>query len=318
VLVKGRVPWGGDVVIPQGQLVTLAEDTFFLSGRTLNYDLPIKAVSLRPGTVLPARATLAADLELPAGTILGGAVRDAQGNVVQAAGTVLSQPLTLASGMQLDAGNRLAGGASVAAMTWPAGVPLPQTGTSVETAPGVYLANALALRKGAVIPSETVVKLPDDAVMVSLRPGDASGNQGRNWALAPMLPEGSQSWSVRLVSGADTQAADTRALQAHGKQASMLLADTHYGLVSTNVLLPGTGLPGEYVVGGGFAGNHRHRARHADRPGPMGRRARGQEPQRPGVWLAGRQGQGRHAPGVQDAAAAGPAAAFQRAAHRHR
>ncbi|WP_052494637.1 filamentous haemagglutinin family protein [Cupriavidus basilensis] len=250
VLVKGRVPWGGDVVIPQGQMVTLAEDTFFLSGRTLNYDLPIKAVNLRPGTVLPARATLASDLVLPAGTVLGGAVRDAQGKVVQAAGTVLSQPLTLASGMQLDAGNRLAGGASVAAMTWPAGVPLPQTGTSVDTAPGVYLANALVLRKGAVIPSETVVKLPDDAVMVSLRPGDASGNQGRNWALAPMLPEGSQSWSVRLVSGADTQAADTRALQTRSKQASMLLADTHYGLVSVNVVLPGTGLPGEYVWGG--------------------------------------------------------------------
>ena len=247
VLVKGRVPWGGDVVIPQGQLVTLAEGTFFVSGRTLNYDLPIQAVSLRSGTVLPARATLAAELVLPAGTVLGGAVRDAQGQVVLAAGTLLSRPLTLASGMQLDAGNRLAGGASVAAMTWPAGVPLPQTDTRVETVPGVYLAGALALRKGAVIPSETVVRLPGDALMVSLRPGDASGNQGRNWALAPMLAEGSQSWSVRLASGADTQAADTRALQARSKQAGLLLADTHYGLVSVNVVLPGTGLPGEYV-----------------------------------------------------------------------
>lgn len=254
VLVKGRVPWGGDVVVPHGDLVTLAEDTFFQSGRTLNYDLPMKAMSLRAGTVLAARATLAADLVLPAGSVLGGAVRDAQGNVIHAAGTVLARDVPLAGGMQLDAGNRLPVAASVAAMTWPAGVPLPfPNGTIKDSADpafnGVVLASALMLRKGAVVPSETVVKLPGGATMVALRTGDASGNQGRNWALAPMLAEGSQSWSIRLVSGADTQAADTRALQTRSKHAGMLLADTHYGLMPGKALVPGTGLPSEWVWG---------------------------------------------------------------------
>ena len=250
VLVKGRVPWGGDVVIPHGGMVTLAEDTFFQSGRTLNYAVPLKAMTIRAGTLLAARTTLTSNLVLPAGSVLGGAVRDAAGNVIHAAGTVLSQDVTLASGMQLDAGTRLPAAIGAAAMMWPAGVPLPFAGNDASDNQGVYLASALKLPKGAVIPSETVVKLPEDAMMVSLRPADASGNQGRNWALAPMLAEGSQSWSTRLVSGADTAAADSRALQTRSRHAGMLLADTHYGLVSVNAVIPGTGLPGEYVWAG--------------------------------------------------------------------
>jgi filamentous hemagglutinin family protein len=265
VLIKGRVPWGGDVVVPQGGMVELAEGTFFQPGRTLNYALPMQAMSLQAGTVLAATATLTADFVLPAGTVLGGAVRDAAGNVLHAAGTVLAQAVTLHGGMKLDAGNRLPGGARVAAMTWPAGVPLPfpmgvvndtpspdynGDGLPDQPANGVILAGSLRLAKGAVVPAETVVKLPDDATFVNLRASDANGNQGRNLALAPMLAEGSQSWSMRLVAGADTQAADTRALRPlhpgsfHGQ---LLLADTHYGMSSGLALqAPTPGVAGHY------------------------------------------------------------------------
>ncbi|WP_454735810.1 filamentous haemagglutinin family protein [Cupriavidus necator] len=255
MLLKGRVPWGGDVVVPVDGTVTLADGTFFQPGRALNYALPMQAMSLRAGTELATRATLTADLLLPAGTVLGGAIRDAAGNVIHAAGTVLSAALTLTSGMQLDAGNRLPGAARVAAMLWPAGVPLPFPDGAVSDSGawnpvnGVVLAGDLPLRKGAMIPSETVVKLPGDALSVLLRPADASGNQGRTWALAPMLAEGSQSWSMRLVGGADTAAADTRALLPRSTRGQILLADTHYGLGPEKVLVPGSGLPAQFVWG---------------------------------------------------------------------
>ena len=257
ILVKGRIPWGGDVIIPTDNLVTLAEGTFFYSGRALNYALSMQAMSLRAGTELATRATLTADLVLPAGTVLGGAVRDSSGNVVYAAGAVLPQAVTLSSGMQLDAGNRLPSAAKVGPMVWPAGVPLPfpdgaivDVGSSWAGVNGVQLAGSLTLRKGAMLPAETVVKLPGDAESVQMRPADADGNQGRNLALAPMLAPGSQSWSIRLVGGADLDAADTRALLPHSASGHVLLADTHYGLVfQKNVLVPGTGLPGQYVWG---------------------------------------------------------------------
>ncbi|MNQ88623.1 hypothetical protein D3C85_1039000 [compost metagenome] len=212
-------------------------------------------MSLRAGTELPTRATLTADLVLPAGTVLGGAIRDGAGNVIHPAGTVLSAALTLTTGMQLDAGNRLPGAAHVAAMTWPAGVPLPFPDGAVVDMPtygpvnGVVLAGDLMLRKGAMIPAETVVKLPGDATTVLMRDADASGNQGRTWALAPMLEQGSQAWSMRLVGGADLTAADTRALQPRSTRGQLLLADTHYGLAQQTVLKPGTGIPGKYIWG---------------------------------------------------------------------
>jgi filamentous hemagglutinin family protein len=262
VLVKGRVPWGGDVVVPRGEMVELAEGTFFQPGRTLNYALPMQAMSLRAGTVLATTATLAEEFVLPAGTVLGGAVRDAAGNVLHAAGTVLATAVTLQSGMQLDAGNRLPGGARVAAMTWPAGVPLPfpigavndtpspdYNGDGLPDAPanGVLLAGSLKLARGAVVPAETVVLLPGGVDFVNLRPADAGGDQGRNLALAPMLAEGSQSWSMRLVAGADTGAADTRTLRARQINGQLLLADTHYGMGSGIALqLPTPGVPGQF------------------------------------------------------------------------
>ena len=253
-LVKGRLPWGGEVVVPAANLVTLAEDTYFKSGTSVNFAVPMKAMELRGGTLLAARATLTDELNLPAGSVLGGAVRNADGSVLYAAGTVLPKALTLSSGMQLDAGLRLPGAAKVAAMVWPANVALPfpegkprDTGDSVNPVNGVVLASALALDKGSVLPAGTLVKLPGDATMVALRSEDGSGSQGRNLALAPMLAQGSQAWSLRLVSGADTAAADTRALRPHAQDAHLMLADTHYGMGEKTSVKPGTGLPAKYI-----------------------------------------------------------------------
>ncbi|SED34830.1 filamentous haemagglutinin family protein [Pseudomonas costantinii] len=233
VLTPGLQGFGSDVIVP-GPGVVLADGSAFPTGKTLNYPLPIQATRLAQGTVLPTQGILDAPLTLPANTVLSAAVRDSAGNLLYAAGTLLQQPVVLVAGTQLDAGTVLAGAASLRAMTWPAGVPLPG-----GTANGVLLAGSLALKVGALIPYGTDVKLPNGALSVPLR--TVTGATARqNWAVAPMLAEGSQSWSLRLVSGADTQAADTRSIQP-AFAGDLTLADTHYGIYETHgkTIVPG-------------------------------------------------------------------------------
>jgi filamentous hemagglutinin family protein len=242
-LTSGRQFWGGDVVVPHSGHVTLAAGTTFVGGRTLNYDLPITGMLVAARTRLPVPAQLAQPLTVPKGTVLAGAVSDASGQVLYAAGTVLAQTVTLPANAWLGAGLELPAAASLRAMTWPAGVALPRT----PTATTVTLARNLALDKGALIPGETNVVLPGGATTVDLRPRDANGNQGRNYAVAPMLAAGSQSWDVTLVAGADTQAADRltvlRPAQGHGR---LRFADTHYGDGAKVIEIPGTGSPAVY------------------------------------------------------------------------
>jgi len=219
---------GGDIVVP-GAGVTLADGTTFPAGTTLNYNLPLKGETLAAGTRLPVAATLSQDLTLPAGTILSAAIRDGSGNVLFAAGTLLSSAQTIRAGSQLDAGSLLISGTSLLGFTWPKGVPLPNIAGSSVTTNLLSLNGSLALARGSLIPSGTNVKLPTGVDSVQLRP-EVAGRQGEIWAIAPMLADGSQSWSLRLVAGADTTAADSRVVQAFPKYGDLVLADSHYGL----------------------------------------------------------------------------------------
>ncbi|NBF02221.1 filamentous hemagglutinin N-terminal domain-containing protein [Pseudomonas sp. Fl5BN2] len=232
VLLAGIDYTGGVQVVP-GSGVTLADGSRFPAGSILNFDLPIKAQTLPAGTRLPVAATLSQPLVLPAGSVLAAAVRDASGNVLFAAGTLLSQSQTLAVGSTLDAGHLLGSDASVAPLTWPKGVPLPGRLGSREM---VTLRGSKPLLRGALLPAGTDVKLPGGATSVQLR-AQESGRQGKNWALAPMLAEGSQSWSIRLVAGADTQAADSRLLQPAPLSGHLRLADSHYGMFGEGALV---------------------------------------------------------------------------------
>ncbi|QBR44784.1 filamentous haemagglutinin family protein [Stenotrophomonas indicatrix] len=226
VLLEGRssgtpnTAFGGDLIVP-GEGVQLQRGTEFRAGATLNYALPFEAVTLPAGTVLPAEMVLSGPLLLPAGTILGAAVTTGSGQVM-AAGTVLAQALALQSGARLGAGFRLRTPAPVAAQVWPAGVALPMA---------MKLSGALDLHAGAIIPSMTKVELAGDAP-VKLRTADASGRQGRNWALAAMLPDGTTSWDLTAVAGADTTAADPRT-RRWGSDGSIVLADSHYSTIGT-------------------------------------------------------------------------------------
>ena len=225
VLLPGIDYRGGTVVVP-GNGVTLADGTAFPAGATLNYDLPIKGLTVAANTRLPVAATLGQDLVLPAGSVVAADVRDAGGTLLFAAGTLLGEAQTLVAGTQLGAGTLLTEGTLLQGMTWPKGVPLPTVDQAGLTTNIVLLDGLKALPKGALIPAGTDVKLPAGVQSVALRAGAA----GQLWAISPMLAEGTQSWSLRLVAGADTEAADSRILQAHPRSGDLHLADTHYGM----------------------------------------------------------------------------------------
>jgi len=228
---------GGDIVVPRGGVV-IADGTAYEGGTTLNYDLPIKAMKFDANIVIPAPSALAAPLTVPAGTVLSATVRDASGNVLYAAGTILGASVTLPAETRFDAGMRLPGTAELAALVWPQGVPLPlQIGnpTGGTSAIRLYVLNGnTTLPQGALLPAATNIKLADGATSIDLRPS-VNTRQGSLWALAKMLPEGSQSWSVRLVAGADTEAADSRTVQANPKRGDIRLADHHYGMFGKTV-----------------------------------------------------------------------------------
>ncbi|QGA50511.1 filamentous hemagglutinin family protein [Pseudomonas brassicacearum] len=238
VLLPGIDFTGGDIVVP-GAGVTLADGTAFPAGTTLNYDLPIKDVTLAAGTRLPVAAILDQPLELPAGTVLAAAVHDASGNLLFAAGTLLSRAQTLEVGTQLGAGIVLNDATALRGFTWPKGVALPNVANAGNAQTNILkLEGSLILNRGSLIPSGTDVKLPDGVESVQFRP-EVAGSDGRMWAITPMLAEGSQSWSLRLVAGADTTAADSRIVRPEPVHGDLRLADSHYGMFG--VLVPGKG-----------------------------------------------------------------------------
>lgn len=218
LLIPGKQPFGGDLVVPLSG-VELADGTQYPAGSVLNYDLPFKAMTLTAGTLLPNALVLETPLNLAAGTLLSAAVRDSNGNVLYAAGTLLKDAVTLPADTRLDAGSRFTVAVAVKSGVWPKGVKLPDT--------GLVQSGANTLPIGGLIPAETNVKLAEGTDLIELRPG-VNGQQGRNWAVATMLPDGSLSWSMRLVAGADTDAADTRITQVNGSEGHLRLADAHY------------------------------------------------------------------------------------------
>ena len=226
VLLPGIDFAAGDIVVP-GTGVTLADGTAFPAGSVLNFDVPLKGATLAAGTRLPVAATLDQPLELPAGTVLAAAVHDASGNLLFAAGTLLPTTQTFDAGTVFGAGSLMSSSVTVRNLIWPKGVALPGIAGASNGLTNVQRLNGeLPLSIGSKIPSGTDIKLPTGVESVQLRPEVA----GSNWAIAPMLAEGSQSWSLRLVAGADTQAADSRVLKPMVTGGDLHLADSHYGM----------------------------------------------------------------------------------------
>lgn len=231
VLTPGKQMFNGDVIVPRAG-IELQDGTTFLSGVILNYDLPLQAITLAAGTRLPVDGELAEAISLPAGTVLAANIRYRDGRVAYAAGTRLTADLTVAQGLILGSGSVLIGDTALTGLVWPKGVALPSrpaSSVTVHSPSTVVQAGALLLPLGALIPAGTDVKLAEGVDKINLRGGDGKGH---NWAIAPMLAEGSQSWSLRAVAGADLQATDTRLVNPYAEHGRFTVADTHYGMLA--------------------------------------------------------------------------------------
>ncbi|MGO4686295.1 beta strand repeat-containing protein, partial [Hyphomicrobium sp. 2TAF46] len=236
VLKSGKEDYASPTILPTAVTLkgrasgsTSATTSIPLRGQhSLNYDIPIRATTVRTGTVLPMEVTASSGFTLPAGTVLRGAVTLPDGTVL-AAGTILSGATALPSGTRLAAGSllptSLGDAFSVQAMTVPAGTPL-----NVFAAFTLYLSTDLTLKAGSFIPSNSNLLLTSGDV-VDLRPTGPDGKQGKSYVVAPMLAPGSLSWDIGLVAGGDLAAADSRMLRTKSDlsgRGNMTLSDRHY------------------------------------------------------------------------------------------
>jgi hypothetical protein len=262
-LLQGTEPFSQDVVVPAG--LTIGAGTTIPTGNiSLNYDVPLVNVTVAPRTVLPTSVTLGTSDTVSASFVATSAIRDAGGAIVFAKGQKVPAGTVLRAGWTIERGGVIPDALQLNAVIWPAGASLAPLSTVSEewwgTAilPIATLAQNLALKPGSLLPAGTTVKFdPNDPNVIKYldadgnplldsntsnaipwavptRPTDADGTQGKLYALSEMLPAGSRSWSMRLVSGADTTAADTRQVKPAGTIAAtraggnLTLSDTHY------------------------------------------------------------------------------------------
>jgi filamentous hemagglutinin family protein len=227
VLLPGALSNSVETLLP----ITLNSGTSFpnTAGLSLRYDIQIDGATIKANTVIPLQVTLSTDFTVPAGTRLAAPIFASDGTTVLfAAGTVFNAATVIPANSQLGAGSVMPGSVNIAGMIWTAG-----TSLGVFNNPVTLSADATVPFEG-IIPGGTNVQI--SGASVPTRPTDASSNtQGSIAAIAPMLPAGDLSWSLRLVSGADLDAADTRivkpasTLKASGVSGNLTLVDTHFG-----------------------------------------------------------------------------------------
>ncbi|MFC4253990.1 filamentous hemagglutinin N-terminal domain-containing protein [Altererythrobacter xixiisoli] len=227
VLLPGEQMFNTPVVVPRAG-ITLHPGSRFKAGDTLNYGVTLQPMVMAAGTRLPSSAALTGDVTLPANTVLSGDIFNADGSLAYAAGSRVAEATTLTAGMTLGAGFLLTGPTPLGQIEWAKNVPLPHLGSFVQNRDLdiVHLAESVTLPMGGVIPAGAWLELGAGVDKVDLRP--AGG--GKSYALAQMLPEGSQSWNLRLVAGADLGAADSRRVDPFAAHGNLVLADAHFGM----------------------------------------------------------------------------------------
>jgi filamentous hemagglutinin family protein len=217
-------------VIPQGS--TLPDTVAIQGGPSLLAHVAIPTqVALSQSYTLTANLVATGSIVTPARTYFSGETIPA--------GTVLSIGTTIGPGTVLPFN------AQIDSLTWPAGTPLVFTSSVTAFDP-------TNVNPGQIVPAGTVLPAGTSIVDLSQAPG-------KIWAVSPMLPAGDQSWSLRLVAGADLSAADSRTLQAKtvlNGAGNLVLYDPHLSAVNPAVALPsvirtGTGSL-DLLAGGNF------------------------------------------------------------------
>ena len=235
--------------------VTLATGTTFGNDPvSLNYAISINGATLNPDVTIPVAVALSsaaqvitafvatADISIPGGTTFHA------GQTVPA-GTLLPSATTLASGSVLPIS------VSINPVIWPAGAAL-----SDFTAP-ITLATNAVLGRGDLIPAGTTPAFLKGK-KVNTRPV-TGGIQGQVYAVEQMLSLGPKgqvplSWSIRLVAGADTEAANTEIVRpesALNGSGNLVLDDPHYTVAGHtpifSIIRTGTGYL-DLLAGGNF------------------------------------------------------------------
>ena len=228
VVPKGVEPAGQSVTVPNPVRLDIGTRFLTTSGAALGFPITITGGLIRAQTLIPGPVALAGQYVISGGGwIATSAIRRADGSVLFAKGALIPAGTRLA-GVMLDAGAILPFTARLAPDTvWPAGAPL-----SAFAVTSVGLSKAATVPAGATIPGGTIMHFVDNAALAALRP-ISNGIQGSVIAIGA-LAAGGDSWSMRLVGGANLASADNAAvlpasqLSASGAGGNITLADTHY------------------------------------------------------------------------------------------
>jgi len=229
--------------------LTVSSGTVLVGGSTLILPeaVSISAAKVQRNVPIPFAFASGAAFTIASSFAASADISNASGTVLFAAGQTVPANTTFPSGTHFAAGTIIpvsngATAVTIAAMTLPAG-------TSLAVFSGnVTLKGSETFAAGETIPqgSNSINADPD----LALRPSGTGGTQGQIGAIAPMLPAGDLSWSISLVAGADTTAADTDILQsatALDGSGNLELSDLHFGngsalnVPSFSVLRTGTG-----------------------------------------------------------------------------
>jgi filamentous hemagglutinin family protein len=248
---NGWVLYGGKPTLSNVVIVTSVTldkfTTFSNDSVSLNYSIPISGGTLNPNVLIPVPVKLSATA-----TVITPFVATA--TITIPGGQVFKPGQTVPAGTQLLAGTTLANGSvlpipvAIGPVTWPAGALLSDFTGSISLAGNVNLVS------GDLIPVGTTPQFAKGTKSVPTRlPSGTGGIQGQVYAVEGMLPPGPNgqeplSWSIQLVAGADTGAADTRVLQAQSAlngSGNLILDDPHYSLATNtpifSVIRTGTG-----------------------------------------------------------------------------
>jgi filamentous hemagglutinin family protein len=232
-LQAGSDPYGHDEIVPVS--VTLkAGNTGLAQGTTVNYAVPITAGTFQAGAVAPVELTVAGAQTATVAFITTSAITKGNGTVLFARGAVVPAGTHLPNNAIIGAGGIFPFALNVGPVTWPANTPFTDTTGINGGGTGVVLSENLTLQPGAIIPAGSYLVFPRGEATdgaVATRP-EVGGTEGQLYPLGQLLPAGDMSWSLQLVSGADTGAADPGAVQAAsglGGSGNLTLADAHYG-----------------------------------------------------------------------------------------
>ena len=245
VLNKGADPYNHDEILPT-TVTLLAQQSGLAQGTMVNYAVPITAGTFANGAVAPVALTVDGKQLTTVSFVATSQITSRGGQVLFAPGTVVPAGTMLPNGATIAAGGSFPFALNVGPVTWPANTPFTDTTNINSGETGVVLSQNLTLLPGSIIPANSYLAFPKSEApsgYIDTRP-TINGSQGQLYPLGQLLPAGDMSWSIQLVSGADTAAAGAGTVQAVSALAgssdsgNLTLADPHYSTASGSTPVP--------------------------------------------------------------------------------